>query len=107
MVNYRLTRFYTIDSVFSDVNEPVYIGATTKKYLSQRMPAYREAYKNFKAGQGPYNGVFDIFNKFGIENCRILLLEKYPCDNINELQAKKQHLIDTTRCVNNNRQVIS
>ena len=104
MVNYRLTRFYTIDSVFSDANEPVYIGATTKQYLSQRMPSYRDAYKSFKAGQGSYNGVFD---KFGIENCRILLLEKYPCDNINELQAKKQELINNIRCVNNNIQAIS
>jgi hypothetical protein len=46
--------------------------------------------------------VFDIFDKCGIENCKIELLELFPCSSNDELTAKEGYFIKTLRCVNKN-----
>ena len=76
MVNYTNGKIYkieAIDAVESDGD--IYIGSTTKQYLSQRMNCHRHDYDGWKKG---YNKVsrmtsFDIFDKYGKENCRIIL----------------------------------
>ncbi len=43
--------------------------------------------------------VYDLFNKYGIENCKIFLLETYNCNDINELRAKEGEYIKKFKCI--------
>ena len=44
--------------------------------------------------------VFTIFEKYGIENCRIVLVEFCPCDSKDELLKREAYHIKETECVN-------
>ena len=43
---------------------------------------------------------FDLFEKYGIENCRILLLELANARTKDELHTREAHYIKTLKCVN-------
>ena len=77
-----------------------YIGSTTES-LSLRMARHRANYKSFlSGGKGPHIRLFEIFNEFGIENCKIQLVEYFKCDTLQELQRREGEVIKTTVCVN-------
>lgn len=38
-----------------------------------------------------------------IDNCRIELIENYPCNNVNELKKREQYHIEKNKCINKNR----
>ena len=79
----------------------IYIGSTTKQYLSQRMDAHRGKYDIWLKGhKRTYVSVFDLFQKYKIENCKIYLIELFPCNTRDELLAKEGHYIKTMKCVN-------
>jgi hypothetical protein len=97
MVNYANGKVYKIESPLGD---KIYIGSTTKTQLSMRMSKHRADYKNWKNGK--YNMVtsYLIFEKYGVENCKIVLLENYPCESKDQLSAREAHFIRTLECVN-------
>jgi hypothetical protein len=78
----------------------VYIGSTTKVYLCQRMDGHRSHYKQWKNDKYHYVTVYGIFEKYGIENCCIVLLELVNASNIDELMARERHWIQSMPCVN-------
>jgi hypothetical protein len=84
MVNYANGKIYmiaSIDAIDGDGN--IYIDSTTKEYLSQRMVCHKKDYVQWKGGNikvGKINS-FILFDKFGVENCRIILLETFPCQS--------------------------
>ena len=44
--------------------------------------------------------VFEVFNEYGVENCKIELVEKFSCNDKEELHAREgQHQQDCV-CVN-------
>ena len=43
---------------------------------------------------------FDIFEKYGIENCKFFLVELYPCKSKEELEAREGYYIRNYDCVN-------
>jgi hypothetical protein len=43
---------------------------------------------------------FRLFDKFGVDGCKIVLLELYPCSIREELQAQEGHWIQQLNCVN-------
>ena len=49
--NYSNGKVYKIEPINSNNPDDIYIGSTTKKYLSQRFPAHKTAYKNNKKHQ--------------------------------------------------------
>ena len=49
-----------------------YIGSTCES-LSQRMARYRVCYKSFMKGVSGRTRSFDLFQEFGIDNCKIEL----------------------------------
>lgn len=104
MVNYANGKIYMIEAIGgSDVGD-VYIGSTTKKYLSQRLDSHRHDYNGWKLGCRNYTKIssFEIFDKYGIENCHIVLLELCPCDSVDELRAVESKHIRATQCINKN-----
>ena len=97
MVNYQNGKVYKIE----DMNgEMCYIGSTTKDMLCKRMTEHRKMYKCFKNGKTNNFTVFDIFEKYGVEQCRIVLIELCPCDTKDELTSRESHYIRTMECVN-------
>ena len=96
-MNYQNGKVYKIESHLGD---KVYIGSTTKKYLSQRMTAHRKNYNQWKNHKRDLTTSFLMFDEYGVENCNIVLLESYPCNSKDELTSREAHYIRTLQCIN-------
>lgn len=79
-----------------------YIGSTCEKYLSNRFGGHRKSYKRWKAGQVPRVRSYDLFEEFGIENCKIVLIEEFDYVSRDHLKAREAEYITKTDCVNKN-----
>jgi len=98
MVNYQEGKIYKIVSNTDD--DICYVGSTTKKYLSQRMTKHKSDYKRWKNGKANKVSSYELFEKYGIENCKIELLEIFPCNSKDELTKKEGDHIRALNCVN-------
>ena len=76
-----------------------YIGSTCQP-LSKRFTNHKSDYKLWQDGKKHKITVYDIFNEFGIENCKIELIEEFPCNNRMELERKEGEHIKNNDCVN-------
>ena len=77
-----------------------YIGSTIEA-LSVRMAKHRSGYRNYLNGGDTRSfKVWDIFDEFGMENCKIELVEEYPCENKIQLQKRECFHIQNINCVN-------
>ena len=100
MTNYNNGKIYKIESPLGDM---VYYGSTTKQYLSQRMTKHRTDYNKWLSGKDTRKySSFDLFDAYAIENCKIILVENYPCESKDELRAQEAHYIKNFECVNKN-----
>ena len=78
-----------------------YIGSTTED-LSQRMARHRLDYKKFLNGKASHTRSYDLFIEYGIENCKIELIEYYKCDSLQELRKQEGIHIKNTECITKN-----
>jgi hypothetical protein len=100
MPNYENGKIYKIECLNGEEGD-IYIGSTCKKLLSQRMGAHRSDYKRYKEGKKRYNFTsFQLFDKYGIQNCNIVLLESFSSDSKDSLFAKEAFYIKSIKCVN-------
>ena len=76
-----------------------YFGSTTVE-LSTRMARHRARYREYNKTQKSFYSSFILFDKYGIENCKIELVEIYPCDSKDELTRKEGQWIKNEDCVN-------
>ena len=97
--DYSNTKIYKIWSLLGD---KIYIGSTTKEYLSQRMTSHRYTYNKYIKTNKCFITSFILFNEYGIENCYIELLEAKHCNNINEVKQLEGGYIRKLECVNKN-----
>ena len=95
--NYNKTKIYKIWSLLGD---KIYIGSTTKEYLSQRMTTHRYSYQSWKRTNKNKISSFILFDEYGIENCLIELLEAKECKDIHEARQLEGGYIRTLECVN-------
>ena len=100
MVNYNNGKIYKIEPIVDHLEDEIYVGSTTKKYLSQRMDNHRSSYKLWTDGKTNNFTVFDLFNKYGIDNCKIYLLESVNANSKDELLAREGYYIRSLKCVN-------
>ena len=100
MVNYENGKIYKIEPVIEHPEEDIYIGSTTKQYLSQRINEHRHNYKRWKEGKTNYTSSFGLFNRYGVNNCKIYLLEMVKATTKDELTSREGHYIRTLKCVN-------
>jgi hypothetical protein len=86
-----------------------YVGSTTKQYLSQRMDKHRSGYKQWKKNPEKYDFLssFTLFEKFGIQNCFIELIELFPCKCNDELRKKEREWFNKLNCVNIDRPFVT
>jgi len=97
-----------IYKIVADTDEEYlpYVGSTIQG-LAERMGGHRGAYKIWKKKGGKHIKSYDLFDKFGIENCKIILLEEYSCDSIMKLLMKEREWFDKIECCNKIKPFIS
>ena len=44
--------------------------------------------------------MFDLFNEFGVENCKFYWIKDYPCNSKKELEAEEGKIQKENQCVN-------
>ena len=71
----------------------IYIGATKYKYLSARFAIHKHEYKLWKENLRTNIKSFDLFEKYGVDNCRIVLLELFNAIDKDELNQKELYYI--------------
>jgi len=69
----------------------MYIGSTTQP-LYKRFSCHKMKFIAWKNNKHNKLMVFDIFEEFGIDNCKIELIEECPCENRMELCKKKENI---------------
>lgn len=98
MNRYNHSRIYKI----TDINyTECYIGSTTYP-LSKRFYGHRADYKSYLKGGHNLTTSFYLFEKYGVENCKIELLENCNFNSKEELLKKEGEYIRTTKCINRN-----
>jgi hypothetical protein len=102
MVNYNSGKVYKIQPIMEHDENDIYIRSTTKQYLSQRMENHRSKYKLWKKGKGTKYMCYELFNKYGIENCQILLIENVHANSEDELVSREGYYIRNMKCINKN-----
>jgi hypothetical protein len=80
-------------------SDPCYIGSTTKS-LIDRFNSHIKKYKRWKINNKNFISSFILFDKYGIENCEIILMDDYNINNKIELLKREQHWIDLTDNIN-------
>ena len=84
----------------TDINySKCYIGSTCES-LSQRMAQHRRNYRHHFNNPEKTMTSFKLFEEYGIENCKIELLENYPCQNKEELLQREGYYIQSCDCLN-------
>ena len=81
-----------------------YIGSTCEK-LSQRMTRHRAHYYRYLRGKKEKVRISStlLFDMFGIENCKIELIENFPCETKEELLKREGFYIkENNNCINKN-----
>ena len=100
MTNYNNGKIYKLEPNCEHDEGDIYIGSTTKQYLCQRMTTYKYEYKHWKIGLRPKLSCFDLFDKYGIDNVKIVLIELVNANSKDELIAKESDYIKNTKCMN-------
>ena len=101
MVDSGMNR-YSKGKIYKVVNigyNKMYIGSTVES-LSKRMERRRSKYKEYLRGDGDNTRVYWLFDEFGVENCRIELIENYPCNGREELEAQEGKHQQNNKCIN-------
>jgi hypothetical protein len=100
MVNYAHGKIYKIEAINGEPGD-IYIGSTTAPKLSNRMAVHRHHYELWKEGKKTKCRSFSIFEKYGRDNCKIILIQR-----VNEAKTKEDlekieaEYIRNTPCVN-------
>lgn len=101
--NYQQGKVYLIMANNEDCLP--YISSTCKRLLSQRMSSHHQDYKKWAKDpekySKPFCPLFNLFEKYGFENCYIELIEIFPCNSKNELKTRERRWINDIKCINN------
>ena len=97
MEPYRIGRVYRIIALQS--NE-FYIGSTFNE-LRHRWQKHKGHYEEWKKGKGKCS-VFDMFEKYGVENCKIILIKEYQVVDRRHLEVYESLWILKLKSINKN-----
>jgi len=95
-----MTKDYSLGKIYKIIDNTsnmFYVGSTCYPKLSQRLAKHRSHLREYEKGYGKYVTSFEILNN---NDYKIILLENYPCNNIDELNAREQEWMDKLRCDN-------
>ena len=96
MVNTEFYKNGKIYQIVDNTNDNIYVGSTCKK-LCQRLAQHRTDYNKYLEGKYHYVSSYEILKN---SDYKILLLEEFPCENIEQLRKREGYYIQTLKCVN-------
>ncbi|QKF94250.1 GIY-YIg endonuclease [Fadolivirus algeromassiliense] len=96
----KINRFHysKIYKIISAKCDKSYIGSTTQE-LNRRLQSHKNTFNRYCNGKTNYISSFEIIKH---DDCQIILLEEFKCENVNELLLKEQEYISSNDCVNKN-----
>ena len=100
MIDYNKGKIYKIEPINSVDDADVYFGSTTKTTLAERMATHRRNYKCFQQEKYGLISSFTLFDKYGVQNCYIYLIETFPCNTRDELRTREAFYIKNNQCIN-------
>jgi hypothetical protein len=100
MTNFNNGKIYKIEPICDHDEGDIYIGSTTKRLLCQRMASHKCEYKKWKNGLYHKLTSFDIFDKYGLDNVKIVLIEFVNAYSRVELFEREAYFIKNLKCVN-------
>jgi hypothetical protein len=95
---YKIGYVYKLES---DLGNEIYIGTTILK-LNRRMDRHKSSYRRWTNGKIDHTQSHFLFNKYGIDNVRIVLLETVNYYYKSELKVRSQFYIKSLKCTNHN-----
>lgn len=102
MPNYSLGKIYVIKSK-NEEDGLRYIGSTTLP-LKDRYQLHQSDFRGWKAkterSMRHNISSSQVFEKYGLENCHIVLIEAIDASSRKDLLMNEQHYIDMFECVN-------
>ncbi len=88
MPNYQLGKIYKIVSSQTD---EIYIGSTCESRLCRRLAQHNADYRMWLRNAHAYYASYKLLK---YDDCQIVLIENYPCNNKDELRMREQYWID-------------
>jgi len=89
-----------IYKIWSSNGDKVYIGSTNQKLLCCRMGAHREGYKLWKNNNTNFTSSYLLFNEYGVESCKIELLETVKTNDRKETNKIEGKYIKELNAIN-------
>jgi len=96
MVNYANGKIY---KVVCNITGLIYVGSTTKHYLSDRLGNHTARYRQYKQ-KNDKKYLITSFKVLENGDFSIILIENYPCETKDELIARERHHIEQLDCIN-------
>ena len=100
--NYQNSKIYKI---FSTTDDSIcYIGSTAQEDLNNRLIQHKSRYRCFNNQNTKYkpSRAYNLFEKYGIDNCMIELIASYPCSSRKELENEEAKYIKSLNAINKN-----
>jgi hypothetical protein len=91
MPDYQQGKIYKIISPHTD---KIYIGSTTKQYLSQRLVKHKDSFKCWQNDKANKVMSYELMLLGEVE---IILLESYPCNSKDELTSRERYWIELNK----------
>ena len=96
MPDYQQGKIYKIT-----YGDEAYYGSTAMT-LKERMYAHKSNYNRWKDGTGRKCVCYELFDKYGFDNCPIELVEDYSCKTKTDLLMREDWYMDNNECINKN-----
>ena len=94
----KICFIYKIFCPDGDIGD-VYIGSTTNQRINDRFTGHKVHYRNWKQCKKTHMTSFILFEKYGIDNCVIEVLEQFTYDK-NKIKERERYHIDINLCIN-------
>jgi group I intron endonuclease len=87
--------------VIVNTSNDIYVGST-KQELRHRWQDHRNHYKQNKEGKQNRgnNSIYKLFDKYGVENCKMILIKEYEVCDQKHLMVYEQLWINKLKPVN-------
>jgi len=97
-MSYKNGKIYKIEPKVEHEAHEIYAGST-RQSLNDRFNHHTSTYE---CKTQKKCSVFNLFDKYGKHNCKISLIENFPCESREELLCRESHFFKTLKCVNIN-----
>jgi hypothetical protein len=98
--NYENSSIYMIEPTCVYDEGDIYYGSTIQKYITTRFGGHKKSYKQWLNGNKSFTSSYLLFEKYGVDNCKIVLVETFSCKSKYELQAREAVFIRNNNCIN-------